>query len=89
MALPWLKHVCVLSPFESFIVCLYSVGDVNYGCNQTEKRSWQVDPCIANPSAVPANMPSNNVPKNFVSFNLLFMTFTATMPVIFMISTGP
>ncbi|RDX80061.1 hypothetical protein CR513_39418, partial [Mucuna pruriens] len=41
-------------------------GDVNYGCNQTEKSSRLVDHCVAfNQNAVPANMSSNCVPKNF------------------------
>ncbi|TKY64886.1 putative zinc-finger domain [Spatholobus suberectus] len=41
-------------------------GDVNYGCNQTVKSSRLVDPCVAfNQNAVPANMSSSSVPKNF------------------------
>uniref|UniRef100_A0A0R0F5L3 Putative zinc-finger domain-containing protein n=1 Tax=Glycine max TaxID=3847 RepID=A0A0R0F5L3_SOYBN len=41
-------------------------GDGNYGCNQTEKSSRLVDPSVAfNQNALPANMSSNSVPKNF------------------------
>ncbi|KAK7394229.1 hypothetical protein VNO78_14751 [Psophocarpus tetragonolobus] len=44
-------------------------GDVNYGCNQTEKSIRLVDPCVAfNQNVVPANMSSNGVPKNFGLF---------------------
>ncbi|XP_057436393.1 uncharacterized protein LOC130728829 isoform X2 [Lotus japonicus] len=44
--------------------CRSRDGDVNYGFNQSEKRTRLNDPCITfNQSAVPANMPSNNVPK--------------------------
>nr|KYP50759.1 hypothetical protein KK1_027449 [Cajanus cajan] len=41
-------------------------GDVNYRLNQTEKSSRLLDPCVAfNQNAVPANISSNSVPKNF------------------------
>ncbi|KAK7340866.1 hypothetical protein VNO77_21582 [Canavalia gladiata] len=45
-------------------------GDVNYGCNQTEKSNEQVDHCVAfKQNAVPANLSSNSVPKNFEAFS--------------------
>ncbi|XP_019419369.1 PREDICTED: uncharacterized protein LOC109329917 isoform X2 [Lupinus angustifolius] len=46
--------------------CRSTDGDVNYGRNQTEKSSRLLDPSIAfNKNAMPANMISNSVPKNF------------------------
>ncbi|CAL0308299.1 unnamed protein product [Lupinus luteus] len=46
--------------------CSSTDGDVNYGRNQTEKSSRLLEPSIAlNKNAMPANMISNSVPKNF------------------------
>ncbi|KAE9615672.1 hypothetical protein Lalb_Chr04g0257831 [Lupinus albus] len=52
--------------------CRSTDGDVNYGRNQTEKNSRLLDPSIAlNKNAMPANMISNSVPKNFVSYHFI------------------
>ncbi|KAL2329609.1 hypothetical protein Fmac_017190 [Flemingia macrophylla] len=46
--------------------CRSRDGDVNHRLNQTEKSSRLVDPCVAfNQNAVPANMSSKSVLKNF------------------------